>query len=80
MKLGELIIMMNRLWLIKISSYAMVRGDCLKNIKGSGSFASSSTAVFFFPGLEVDNLGELSYPINELWHHYTPENFLPADS
>lgn len=39
--------------------------DCLKNIKGSGSFVSSSTAAFIFPGLEVDDLGELSYPINE---------------
>jgi hypothetical protein len=39
--------------------------DCLKNIKSSGSFVSSSTAAFIFPGLEVDGLGELSYPVNE---------------
>jgi hypothetical protein len=40
--------------------------DCLNNIKGSGSFVSSRTATFVFPGLEVDKIGELSYPINEL--------------
>jgi hypothetical protein len=40
--------------------------DCLNNIKGSGFFVSSSTATFIFPGLEVDRVGELSYPINEL--------------
>lgn len=40
--------------------------DCLNNIKGSGSFVSSRTAAFVFPGLEVDKVGELSYPINEL--------------
>lgn len=40
--------------------------DCLNNIKGSGSFVSSRTTAFVFPGLEVDKIGELSYPINEL--------------
>lgn len=38
---------------------------CLTNIKGSGSFVSYSHAAFVFPGLEVENVGELSYPINE---------------
>jgi hypothetical protein len=40
--------------------------ECLNNIKGSGTFVSSRTAAFVFPGLEVDRVGELSYPINEL--------------
>ena len=40
--------------------------ECLNNIKGSGTFVSSHTAAFVFPGLEVDKVGELSYPINEL--------------
>jgi hypothetical protein len=35
--------------------------DCLKNIKGSGSFVSSSTAAFIFPGLEGDDM--VSYHI-----------------
>ncbi|MEQ6122454.1 2OG-Fe(II) oxygenase [Reichenbachiella sp. MALMAid0571] len=40
--------------------------SCLNEIKGSGSFASSRSAPFVFPGLEVESVGELSYPINEL--------------
>lgn len=40
--------------------------SCLINIKGNGSFVSSRTAAFVFPGLEVEKVGELSYPINEL--------------
>src|SRR5689334_25337367 len=39
--------------------------DCLNDIKGNGSFVSSNTASFVFPGLEVKGVGELSYPINE---------------
>lgn len=39
--------------------------DCLNNIKGNGSFVSSHKAAFVFPGLEVEGIGELSYPINE---------------
>ncbi|HEX5151650.1 MAG TPA: 2OG-Fe(II) oxygenase, partial [Parafilimonas sp.] len=39
--------------------------DCLNNIKGNGSFVSSHKAAFVFPGLEVEGVGELSYPINE---------------
>lgn len=40
--------------------------NCLKNLKGSGKFISVHTAKFQFPGLEVDDIGEISYPINEL--------------
>jgi len=40
--------------------------DFLRNIKGNGSFFTSHTAPFVFPGLEIEGLGELSYPINEL--------------
>lgn len=36
------------------------------NIKGNGTFFTSHTAPFVFPGLEIEGLGELSYPINEL--------------
>jgi len=39
--------------------------DCLNNIKGNGSFVSSHKATFVFPGIEVEGVGELSYPINE---------------
>lgn len=40
--------------------------DCLSDITGNGSFVSSHTTSFVFPGLEVEGIGELSYPINEL--------------
>jgi hypothetical protein len=39
--------------------------DCLNNIKGNGSFVSSHKTAFVFPGIEVEGVGELSYPINE---------------
>ncbi|WP_268225836.1 2OG-Fe(II) oxygenase [Sinomicrobium oceani] len=39
---------------------------CLQDIKGSGKFASIRTADFLFPGLEVETIGEISYPINQL--------------
>jgi hypothetical protein len=39
--------------------------DCLKEIKGFGSFACSGIQPFVFPGLEVAGVGELSYPISE---------------
>ncbi|MET4082637.1 hypothetical protein ABIB40_002597 [Pedobacter sp. UYP30] len=39
--------------------------NCLKDLKGSGRFISVHTAEFQFPGLEVDGVGEISYPINE---------------
>lgn len=37
----------------------------LSDIKGNGSFCSYQTADFVFPNLEIDGIGELSYPINE---------------
>ncbi|ELR71544.1 hypothetical protein C900_02459 [Fulvivirga imtechensis AK7] len=39
--------------------------DCLNDIKGKGSFACSSTEPFIFPALDVEGVGELSYPINK---------------
>lgn len=39
--------------------------DCLKEIKGFGSFACSGIQPFVFPGLEVAGVGELSYPFSE---------------
>lgn len=39
---------------------------CLEEVKGSGSFASSHTAGFVFPGLEVDGFGEIAFPVNRL--------------
>ena len=39
--------------------------NCLKDLKGSGKFISVQTTKFVFPGLEVDSLGEIAYPINE---------------
>lgn len=40
--------------------------NCLKTLKGTGKFISKGTAAFQFPGLEVDGLGEISYPVNEI--------------
>ena len=40
--------------------------SCLKDLKGSGKFVSIHTAKFTFPGLEVNGVGEIAYPINEL--------------
>ncbi|HEY5392491.1 MAG TPA: hypothetical protein VIJ57_10280, partial [Hanamia sp.] len=39
--------------------------NCLKDLKGSGKFISVHTMEFQFPGLEVDGVGEVAYPINE---------------
>lgn len=39
--------------------------NCLKNLKGSGKFISANTEEFQFPGLEVNGVGEIAYPINE---------------
>ena len=39
--------------------------SCLIPLKGTGKFISIGTAAFQFPGLEVDGLGEISYPVNE---------------
>lgn len=40
--------------------------DCLNDLKGTGKFASKGTIDFVFPGLNVKNVGEISYPINEM--------------
>lgn len=40
--------------------------NCLKNVKGSGKFVTADTVPFVFPGLEVEDIGELSYPVNEV--------------
>ncbi len=39
--------------------------NLLNDIKGGGSFVSHHVAAFQFPGLKVDKVGEISYPINE---------------
>jgi hypothetical protein len=39
---------------------------CLKDVKGSGKFVTSSSHPFLFPGLQIDGIGELSYPINDV--------------
>ena len=38
---------------------------CLQDLKGSGKFTSIHTADFLFPGLEVEGVGEIAYPINK---------------
>lgn len=40
--------------------------SCLKDLKGSGKFLSVHATAFLFPGLEVDGVGEVAYPINEI--------------
>ena len=40
--------------------------DCLQNLKGSGKFASINTTSFVLPGLNVEDIGEISFPINEM--------------
>ena len=39
--------------------------NCLKDLKGSGKFISVHTTEFQFPGLEVNGVGEIAYPVNE---------------
>lgn len=39
---------------------------CLQDLKGSGKFASIHTTDFLFPGLEVEDVGEIAYPVNGL--------------
>lgn len=38
----------------------------LGGIKGSGKFVTSHTADFVFPGLSIEGLGEVSFPINDM--------------
>ena len=40
--------------------------DCLNLIKGNGSFVTTHSSPFVFPGLSVLGQGEIAYPINEL--------------
>ena len=40
--------------------------SCLKDVKGAGKFVTAHSVPFVFPGLEVEGIGELAYPINEL--------------
>ncbi|WP_158861309.1 2OG-Fe(II) oxygenase [Lunatibacter salilacus] len=40
--------------------------DSLSLIKGNGSFVTSHQSGFIFPGLSVEGLGEIAYPINGL--------------
>lgn len=40
--------------------------DSLSLIKGNGSFVTSHSASFVFPGLSIEGLGEIAYPINEM--------------
>jgi hypothetical protein len=38
----------------------------LQQLKGSGKFASIHTHDFILPGLKVEGLGEIAFPVNEL--------------
>lgn len=38
----------------------------LKDLKGSGKFLIVHKTEFQFPGLEVNGVGEIAYPINEM--------------
>lgn len=40
--------------------------DCLQSLKGSGKFVSMGSAKFILPGLEVNDLGAIAFPINKL--------------
>ena len=40
--------------------------EILSQVKGSGKYVSAHVTDFVFPNLEVDSLGELSFPINEM--------------
>ncbi len=40
--------------------------NCLKDVKGSGKFVTAHSVPFLFPGLVIEDIGELSYPINEV--------------
>lgn len=42
---------------------------CLQDLKGSGKFASIHTTDFLFPGLEVEGVGEIAYPVNKPQAH-----------
>lgn len=40
--------------------------NVLNGIKGSGSFVSTNSKPFLFPGLEIQGVGEIGFPINPL--------------
>jgi len=40
--------------------------EILEKIKGSGSFVSSDNSPFIFPGMEVEGIGEIGFPVNSL--------------
>jgi hypothetical protein len=40
--------------------------ETLTQLKGSGRFASIGTTDFVFPGLTVEGIGEIAFPINEV--------------
>ena len=40
--------------------------ECLRELKGSGKFADVQTTDFVFPGLQVEGLGEIAFPFQEL--------------
>lgn len=40
--------------------------EILQQLKGSGRFASIGTADFVFPGLAVEEMGEVAFPVNEI--------------
>ena len=40
--------------------------NCLKDVKGSGKFVTAHSVPFLFPGLVIEDIGEISYPINEV--------------
>lgn len=39
--------------------------SCLRQLQGGGKFASLCRSDFIFPGLRVDGLGEISFPLND---------------
>lgn len=38
--------------------------NCLNDLKGSGKFMTAKSTKFVFPGLVVDGVGEIAYPVN----------------
>jgi hypothetical protein len=38
----------------------------LEEIKGTGSFVSSNSVSFLFPGMEIQGVGEIGFPVNPL--------------
>jgi hypothetical protein len=36
--------------------------NCLNDVKGSGKFVTADSVPFLFPLLEIEGIGEISYP------------------